>query len=298
MRAIVDNVMDGIITIDGKGCIISVNPAAVRLFGYAAEEVVGRNIKMLMPEPNRSAHDGYLARYQSTGESRAIGVGRELEGLTRDGRVFPMELTVTEVAFQGDRMFVGVIRDITERKLAQDLLTRMATTDGLTGLANRRRFDEVLALEYARHIRSGEDLSLILMDVDHFKLFNDTYGHVAGDDCLRQVAQAIGGAVIRATDLAARYGGEEFACILPMTDWDGAVALAEKIRLAVSQRAIPHIQSSAADHVTVSLGVATATCDAAGMAANIVALADQQLYAAKQGGRNRHCAARLLGPHS
>ncbi|CAA7614100.1 putative Histidine kinase [Candidatus Terasakiella magnetica] len=178
-------------------------------------------------------------------------------------------------------------------KLAQDQLTRMATTDGLTGLANRRRFDEVLEMEYARHMRSGDELSLILMDVDHFKLFNDTYGHVAGDDCLRQVAKAIGGTVIRVTDLAARYGGEEFACILPMTNQDGAVAIAEKVRLSVSQLGILHSHSSAADHVTISLGVVTAKCMSGRSALNIVALADEQLYAAKQSGRNRHCATRV-----
>ena len=178
-------------------------------------------------------------------------------------------------------------------KLAQDQLTRMATTDGLTGLANRRRFDEVLEMEYSRHTRSGDDLSLILMDVDHFKLFNDTYGHVAGDDCLRQVAKAIGGSVIRVTDIAARYGGEEFACILPMTNQEGAVAIAEKVRQSVSQLSIPHSHSSAADHVTVSLGVVTTKCISGRSAMNIVALADEQLYAAKQSGRNQCCATRV-----
>ncbi|AVM75766.1 PAS domain S-box protein [Magnetospirillum gryphiswaldense] len=124
MRTILNNVMDGIITIDGKGIVISVNPAAISLFGYSGEEVVGQNVKMLMPEPNRSSHDGYLARYQSTGESRAIGVGRELEGLTKDGRVFPMELTITEVEIDGQRMFVGLVRDITERKSIASIQAR------------------------------------------------------------------------------------------------------------------------------------------------------------------------------
>jgi two-component system, sensor histidine kinase and response regulator len=120
LRAILDNVLDGIITIDGSGTVISINLAVVKMFGYDAGEVIGRNIKMLMPEPNRGSHDGYLARYESTGKTRAIGVGRELEGLTKAGLTFPMELTVTEVAFQGQRMFVGLVRDITERKRSED----------------------------------------------------------------------------------------------------------------------------------------------------------------------------------
>jgi two-component system, sensor histidine kinase and response regulator len=120
LRAILDNVLDGIITIDGSGTVISINRAVIKMFGYDAGEVIGRNIKMLMPEPNRGSHDGYLARYESTGKTRAIGIGRELEGLTKEGLTFPMELTVTEVAFQGQRMFVGLVRDITERKRSED----------------------------------------------------------------------------------------------------------------------------------------------------------------------------------
>jgi two-component system, sensor histidine kinase and response regulator len=121
LRTILDNVLDGIIMIDGGGTVISINPAVTRMFGYEAGEIVGRNIKMLMPEPNRSSHDGYLARYQSTGTTRAIGVGRELEGLTKAGLTFPMELTVSEVSFHGQRMFVGLVRDIAERKRAEEM---------------------------------------------------------------------------------------------------------------------------------------------------------------------------------
>jgi PAS domain S-box-containing protein len=138
MQAILDNVLDGIITIDGKGIIISVNPAAITLFGYSREEMVGQNVKILMPEPTRSDHDGYLARYRSTGKTKAIGVGRELEGLAKDGRIFPMELTVTEMALHGDRMFVGLVRDITERRRAQEetKLARQAAEE-----ANRTKSD-------------------------------------------------------------------------------------------------------------------------------------------------------------
>jgi PAS domain S-box-containing protein len=121
LRTIFDSVLDGIIMIDGSGTVISINPAVVKMFGYETGDIVGRNIKMLMPEPNRSNHDGYLARYESTGTPRAIGVGRELEGLTKAGRTFPMELTVTEVLFHEQRMFVGLVRDITERKWAEDM---------------------------------------------------------------------------------------------------------------------------------------------------------------------------------
>jgi PAS domain S-box-containing protein len=138
LRTILDNVLDGIIMIDGSGTVISINPAVVNMFGYQAGDIVGRNIKMLMPEPNRSSHDGYLARYESTGTTRAIGVGRELEGLTQAGLTFPMELTVTEVSFHGQRMFVGLVRDITERKRAEDMSRRAKAA---AEAANRTKSD-------------------------------------------------------------------------------------------------------------------------------------------------------------
>jgi PAS domain S-box-containing protein len=119
LQAILDGVLDSIITIDANGIIVSVNPAVAKTFEYAAEELVGHNVKMLMPEPNRRSHDGHLARYQSTGTTKAIGVGRELEGLTKTGQVFPMELTITELSLDGQRLFVGLVRDISERVRAE-----------------------------------------------------------------------------------------------------------------------------------------------------------------------------------
>jgi two-component system, sensor histidine kinase and response regulator len=133
LQAILDNVLDGIITIDGSGNITSVNLAAVRIFGYQVEEVVGRNVKILMPEPDRSQHDGHLARYRPGAPTRAIGVGRELEGLTSSGRVFPMELTVTEFTFRGERRFVGLVRDITERKEHEKALRKSKDALARTG---------------------------------------------------------------------------------------------------------------------------------------------------------------------
>src|SRR5882757_6771745 len=138
LRTILDNVLDGIIMIDGSGIVISINPAVVNMFGYEAADIVGRNIKMLMPEPNRGSHDGYLARYQSTGTTRAIGVGRELEGLTKARLTFPMELTVSEVSFRGQRMFVGLVRDITERKRVEDMSGRAKVA---AEAANRTKSD-------------------------------------------------------------------------------------------------------------------------------------------------------------
>jgi diguanylate cyclase (GGDEF)-like protein/hemerythrin-like metal-binding protein len=186
---------------------------------------------------------------------------------------------------------------VTSLTEAHDNLALLATTDGLTGIANRRHFDTVLEVEFARLYRSKAPLSLILLDIDHFKLFNDAYGHVAGDQCLKNVAGAFQQCIYRAPDLAARYGGEEFAAILPETDYQGAITLAEKIRAAVAGMAIPHRDSSTESYVTVSLGVVTLDCTKIMSPLDSVAIADRQLYRAKSEGRNRFASWNGLDAH-
>lgn len=166
-------------------------------------------------------------------------------------------------------------------------LAGMARRDSLTGLANRRLFDERLLRELKRHSRSGAPLSLVMLDLDHFKLFNDTYGHVLGDACLRAVTQVIQEVTRRAADIAARYGGEEFAVILPETGHQAALALAEEVRRGIERLDIPHETSPTAPCVTVSLGVVTARPDRNSTPEELVTLADRQMYLAKSGGRNR-----------
>lgn len=192
---------------------------------------------------------------------------------------------------------VSLERRVAERttalKAANEELARLSFSDALTHLANRRRFDELLEKEFLRLRRSGAPLSLIMLDIDFFKNFNDTYGHVAGDECLRKVGAQIDSLVSRASDLAARYGGEEFAIILPETDAQGAVALAEQIRTGIAGLDIPHVASSVAGHVTVSLGVVTAITTDMASGTDVVKLADAQLYLAKAEGRNRVVAREL-----
>jgi diguanylate cyclase (GGDEF)-like protein len=172
-------------------------------------------------------------------------------------------------------------------KRSRDALERMARLDGLTGLANRRTFDDMLAREWRRLARVNHPLAVIMMDVDHFKEFNDTYGHGGGDDCLKQVAKAAAGALQRPADLVARYGGEEFVALLPDTTLDGALMVAEAIRAAVIALAIPHAASKAAAHITVSLGAACIVPQPDGKPELLLEAADLELYAAKSAGRNR-----------
>ena len=171
-------------------------------------------------------------------------------------------------------------------KLMRDKLAQLAATDGLTGLANRAHFDSMLAYEYARHLRSGKELSLIMLDIDHFKAFNDAYGHIGGDECLREIARAMTRTVSRATDLVARYGGEEFVVLLPETHLHGAVTLAEKVRSSIGGLELLQ-RGSQSSHVTASLGVVSGRFLSSSSIVDILTEADIQLYAAKAGGRNR-----------
>lgn len=179
------------------------------------------------------------------------------------------------------------VRNHLEMVRQRALLERLSTVDGLTGIANRRAFDSALEREWMRMHRFGDPLTILMIDVDAFKAFNDAFGHLAGDDCLKTVARAISGAVSRSTDLVARYGGEEFACILPITAAAGGALVAEKVRAAVAALAIPHPTSPASSIVTVSVGGATGTPFSDRNASGLVQRADTQLYDAKRAGRNR-----------
>ncbi len=187
------------------------------------------------------------------------------------------------------------VRNHLELKRYRDLLERLTTTDGLTGIANRRRFDAFLESEWSRARRSQKPLSLIMLDIDFFKAFNDHYGHLAGDDCLRQVAQCLDGRVRRPADLVARYGGEEFACLLPETNAMGAATMAKRFLESMNELNIPHAYSEAADHVTLSMGVATIIPLIGQPSSELVRRADQLLYEAKQNGRNQF-RSRLMDP--
>jgi two-component system chemotaxis family response regulator WspR len=166
-------------------------------------------------------------------------------------------------------------------------LHRLSSLDGLTGIANRRQFDEVLEREWQRSVRAGTPLSLILIDIDYFKRFNDNYGHQAGDDCLKMVARTLDRVVHRPADLVARYGGEEFVIVLPDTDQEGAESVARHILIEVRELHITHKSSEAADYVTLSLGIATRCRDSHLIPADLLAAADHALYQAKAHGRNR-----------
>lgn len=183
-----------------------------------------------------------------------------------------------------ERELMEVTRQLTE---ANRELQRLASLDGLTRVANRRMFDDYLKQEWTRLKREKTPISLIMCDVDYFKLFNDTYGHQSGDDCLRAVARAISRSFCRPADLVARYGGEEFVIVLPNTEADGAVHMAEAIRSEIRGMEIMHARSSVSRYITVSLGISSTVPDDRYEPEDLVEVADKALYKAKALGRDR-----------
>lgn len=183
------------------------------------------------------------------------------------------------------------IRNQIELKRQRDLLARLSHLDGLTGIPNRRALDDIMEREWRRGTRSLKPLSLLMLDIDHFKAYNDSCGHLAGDDCLRTVAQTLKTPLGRAADIVGRYGGEEFLAILPETDAAGARVVAEEIKAAVTNLALTHPASPQGSTITVSIGIATAVAHREQFHTCLLEAADRALYQAKQEGRNRVVAA-------
>ncbi len=281
-RAVLNTAVDAIMTIDARGLIQSVNPATERMFGYSQQEMVGRNIMMLMPEPYRSHHDSYLSRYQRTGERRIIGSGREVAGQRRNGEVFPIELAVSEVGCDPP-LFTGMVRDITDRKRLEAQLVHQSLHDPLTGLANRALLVQRLDLAAARLARRPGMLALLFVDLDRFKLVNDTLGHDAGDDLLKETAVRLRGGV-RPEDLVARLGGDEFVVLCE--DLSNAADAETVAARVVRTLAAPMELRGREIHVSASVGVVT---DRGGRsAAEVLGDADAAMYLAKENGRGRY----------
>jgi diguanylate cyclase (GGDEF)-like protein/PAS domain S-box-containing protein len=225
------------------------------------------------------------------------GVDHEADyrALTRDGHYVWIRDVVHVVRREDGTVdsLIGFMFDISERKAAEQELLRLqkeletlSFQDGLTGIANRRMLDSALEKEWASGKRNGLPLSVVLIDIDYFKQYNDHYGHLQGDECLQRVAAALCGAAVRPRDLLARYGGEEFVVVLPETDEAAALKVAERCRKLIFEEEIPHRSSGMGALLTVSLGVATAVPTQDGRPQTLIERADRRLYLAKQRGRN------------
>lgn len=325
-RVIRDSALDSIITIDNKGIIQSCNYATSKMFGYEKEELIGNNVSKLMLDTYAEKHAGYLSRYLQTGDAKIIGVGRDLIAQRKDMSTIPVELGITEVKFDNEHLFVGVIHDTTQRRLAEEQLIRSrvdlekkvgertkdlrelnkqlsvevaerkkaqssllhkATHDSLTGLVNRALFYEQLNLVIEQARRRNMKVALFFMDLDGFKQVNDTMGHDTGDQLLVEVSQRIK-TVVRAEDIVARLGGDEFAIIFGhIEDEKHIESIAEKIIKSISAPFKQRDGSLTITTVGVSIGISIFPFDSDNSDA-LVKCADMAMYQAKEQGKGQY----------
>ncbi|MFZ2163556.1 MAG: diguanylate cyclase [Sideroxyarcus sp.] len=293
LQSIISNVMDGIITINDAGEIQGFNPAAEQIFGYSLQEVMGKNLNMLMPEPARSAHDGYIKRYLQTGQAQILGVrGREVAAVRKNGETFPLELSASEMMLGGSRYFIGIVRDITERKLAEQKIAHLAHYDYLTDLPNRALLLDVLDHSVSLARRNKRKVGVLFIDLDGFKLINDTLGHEAGDLLLKGVSQRIKGS-LRESDTVARMGGDEFILVLDnIESAENALFMANKILAALAE---PFDLKGHPGRVGGSIGISLFPDDSEDPE-QLVKLADEAMYLAKQSGKNTSRFSREVLP--
>lgn len=279
------------------GLFVDVNVGFTSLTGYTRDEVIRNSTLNIDFWHNPEDREGFKSKLIEQGFCENM----EYIFKRKDHSLYDAMISARIIMIQNAPHIVSIVRDITERKLAehhiQELVQQLenekntaqlnSITDSMTGLMNRRYFDIALNKEFYRLKRSGAILSLIMIDVDYFKKFNDCYGHLAGDDCLVQIGSLLKKIVGRAPDIVARYGGEEFVVILPETDLKGAETLAKRIREAVENLFISHADSDVSEYVTISLGVVSVYPSKLFSPKQVVALADEALYSAKNKGRNQ-----------
>ena len=293
-RLLADNIADIVILLDGRGTLLYVSPSVEPVLGLRGGDLIGKSCFDLVHSDDKERILATTAQLSSPDSTTTVA----FRIARADGSVAWVEINFKLASERSDdekTKFVGVLRDVTQRKAMEDelnslngRLAQLATTDGLTGLSNRRTFDGFLHREYS----DQDTLSVLLFDIDHFKGYNDTFGHQAGDECLKAVAKAIADATSNTSGISARYGGEEFAIVLPNVSEANALKVAEAVRLTVRSLGIPN-PAAPRGYVTVSVGVSSKT-EATLNEAMLVGDADLALYEAKRQGRNQSLVASAL----
>ncbi|MDO6506757.1 EAL domain-containing protein [Colwellia sp. 4_MG-2023] len=213
LKTIVDNLNDSIVTISSQGIIRSANRIVEKTFGYTPEELIGKNVSMLMPEPFASRHDKYMSNYLETGDAKIIGIGRELPAMKKDGSTFPMELSISEILNAEEKLFIGIVRDITERKKAEKEIHKLAYYDESTGVLNRYSFEQALEKKFAKTLSMNENLTVFLVNIDKFSQINLAYGEKIGDKVLNETAARLAESLANVGALY-RSGADSFYIIL------------------------------------------------------------------------------------
>jgi diguanylate cyclase (GGDEF)-like protein len=309
---ILDTAPCGFLSLTDDGTIVLINSTLLELLEYSLEQTIGKKIGFLLPvasqifyqthflpllKLNGKANEIYFSfksrsRVNIPMLVNAVRKNRN-EQIYNDCILIPIhqrikyEDEILKAKKMADAAILSQKQAEISFKKSNELLKKLVNTDGLTQIPNRRYFDHYLAQEWSRLRQDKRPLSLILFDVDYFKKYNDIYGHQQGDDCLIQIAQGVQKSIYRPDDLLARYGGEEFAVILPDTNSQGAIIIAERIHQAIQSLNIPHLDSNVSDKITISLGIATLIPSIETQPSLLIRQADQALYLAKQEGRNQ-----------
>lgn len=282
-QAVIHNVLDGIVTVSEAGIIRGFNPAAERIFGYSQHEVIGKSVKMFLPDGDQTENLAYVNHFLNTADRRNAAIKAvEITGRHKSGGEFPMELSLSAMVLNGQRFFTAIVRDITERKLAEQRLSHLAHHDYLTNLPNRVLFLDRLEYSMSLAKRGDYQLAIFFLDLDGFKAVNDTHGHEVGDALLKVVAERFH-ATVRPSDTVARMGGDEFTFLLNnIGSKQNAAAMASKILHALTESfVLGDIQCSIGGSIGVSFFDGGDIDPEA-----LLKQADKAMYLAKQAGKN------------
>ena len=281
-KAIVISAHDGIISIDTNEKILQANEAAKKIFG--SDKLVGQSLKNLLPRKYRAKHPDYVKSFKESDVcSRPMDLRATVMGLRADGTEIPLEITIARINVDGETEMTAVIRDITEKNKLIHELNHISTIDNLTSLYNRRYLTPFLKKEFGRARRYSKSLSILFIDIDHFKQFNDNYGHLIGDMILQQVSKIIL-EQLREIDTACRWGGEEFVVVAPEIRLDEAVLLADRLRTSIQCMECQHENQEF--EVTVTIGVAGLSTEDESTS-DLIERADKLMLKGKKLGRNR-----------
>jgi diguanylate cyclase (GGDEF)-like protein/PAS domain S-box-containing protein len=282
---IINRVGDSIVILREDAIITSVNPATIDSFGYTNKEMIDKRFTELFVEPDQDIiREQFILTVEGEGQNQTLDV----RGERKDGSVVNIDLNISRINAAENPM-VCLMHDTSFHKQTENELRRLSGVDPLTNIANRRRFNHAFENDWRVAKRQQTPLAALLVDIDFFKLYNDHYGHIQGDHCLVGVANALTLHGCRPGDMVARYGGEEFVVILPQTDSEGALQVANDMIAEVEQSRFVHVGSAVSDYVTISIGVAVTIPEFQERPQRLLENADKALYQAKETGRNRCC---------
>ncbi len=282
VRAVLDQVEEGIVSATGDGLVRMFNPAAERIFGYRAQEVLGEKFAMLMAEADAEKHSQHLQRFLESGQAVLLGTSQEVAGRRKNGEIFPVELRLGAIKLEGELLFIGSMRDISERKALEKRMTHLATHDSLTNLPNRNLLQDRARQALMQASRQERRIGVMFLDLDHFKTTNDLLGHPMGDRLLQTVASRILNCV-RDEDTVARQGGDEFIVVLPnVKRFEDVAIVAQKVLVTL---AAPYSIDNTELNISASIGVSVYPDDGEDVE-TLMRHADTAMYYAKATGRN------------